>query len=486
MGTDASLNTPILTRAERAPLIAVSLGVLMVTVMGTTVNVALAQIAADLRFTEASLVWVATAYFASYAAFLLLAGRLSDLFGRRRLFIGGILLFAVASCAGALASSRAMLVGARLLQGLGSAIVLPVALCIVANLCPDSAKRAKALGLYAFVAGGGSTVGALAGGLLVGTLGWRSIFLINAPMGAAVCVLCARFIPRDTDRATASKLDVAGALVLPACCSLLVLATSHSGPVGWGTSWSLVLLAAGAALLVVFIAIEGRASAPILPLELFRNRNLLVANVAGGLTAAAVFSWTYLSTLYLQRVTHLSPMDVSLALGPATLLMASTSLLLAPKCVNRFGRTGSLIAGLLIAAAGLACLALSPLAAGASVGVRIGMLLVGLGIGLAYNPLLLSAVDRVDAKHMGAASGLFNTAYTLSGTLGLTALAQVAGTHSERLLDAGARSTVAFQQGYSLAFYLAAILLTLAVLISGVFARTQPARVPMSQSREAI
>jgi len=289
-------------------LIIVCLGSLMIVLDVTIVGVALPSIREDLGFSESALAWVANVYLLTFGGFLLLAGRLGDLFGHRWLFLIGISLFTLASLACGLATSQAVLVGARALQGLGGAVVSAVALSLIVTLFTEPVERAKAMGVYGFVAAGGGSIGVLLGGILTDALNWHWIFLVNVPIGIAVLVL-ARLVLPDAHGAPASRrLDIAGALTVTASLKLAVYAIVNGNGVGWTSLRTLGLLAVAGALLVTFLAIEARASAPLMPLGLFRLRNVSKANVVGVLWAAAMFAWFFLSALYLQLVLGYSPL----------------------------------------------------------------------------------------------------------------------------------------------------------------------------------
>jgi EmrB/QacA subfamily drug resistance transporter len=407
-------------------LIIVCLGSLMIVLDVTIVGVALPSIREDLGFSESALAWVANAYLLTFGGFLLLAGRLGDLFGHRRLFLIGISLFTLASLTCGLATSQAVLVGARALQGLGGAVVSAVALSLIVTLFTEPVERAKAMGVYGFVAAGGGSIGVLLGGILTDALNWHWIFLVNVPIGIAVLVL-ARLVLPDAHVAPASRqLDVAGALTVTASLMLAVYAIVNGNGVGWTSLHTLGLLAVAGALLVTFLAIEGRASAPLMPLGLFRLRNVSTANVVGVLWAAAMFAWFFLSALYLQLVLGYSPLQVGLAFLPANLIMAVLSLGLSAKLVLRFGIRAPLATGLLLAAAGLALFAQAPVDGVFLVDVLPSMILLGLGAGMALNPVLLAAMSDVEPGEAGLASGVVNTSFMMGGALGLAILASLA------------------------------------------------------------
>jgi EmrB/QacA subfamily drug resistance transporter len=432
-------------------LLVLCLGVLMIVLDTTIVNVALPSIRADLAFTDTALVWVVNAYMLTFGGFLLLGGRLGDLYGHRRLFLAGIALFTAASLACGLAPSQAWLVAARAVQGLGGAVVSAVALSLIVTLFPEPGERARAMGVYGFVCAGGGSLGVLLGGLLTSLWSWRWIFLVNLPIGAAVAALTLALVPHG-QRQAAQRLDLAGAATVTLALLLAVYAVVGGNEAGWTSARTLGLLGAAVLLLAAFLAIESRVAAPLMPLSLFAHRNLAVANVAGVLWAAAMFAWFFMSALYLQLVLGYGPMQVGLAFLPANLVMAALSLGASARIVVRFGIRGPLAAGLLVAAAGLLLFARAPLEGSFVRDVLPAMVLLGLGAGIAFNPMLLAAMNDVDARDAGLASGVVNTAFMMGGALGLAVLASAAAARSDGLRAAGAGATAALHGGYQLAF----------------------------------
>jgi EmrB/QacA subfamily drug resistance transporter len=452
-------------------LIIVCLGSLMIVLDVTIVGVALPSIREDLGFSESSLAWVANAYLLTFGGFLLLAGRLGDLFGHRRLFVIGISLFTLASVACGLATSQAVLVGARALQGLGGAVVSAVALSLIVTLFTEPVERAKAMGVYGFVAAGGGSIGVLLGGILTDVLNWHWIFLVNVPIGIAVLVLAGLVLP-DAHVAPASRrLDVAGALTVTASLMLAVYAIVNGNEVGWISLRTLGLLTVAGALLVTFLAVEAKATAPLMPLGLFRLRNIAVSNVVGVLWAAAMFAWFFLSALYLQLVLGYSPLQVGLAFLPANLIMAVLSLGLSAKLVLRFGIRVPLAIGLLLAAAGLALFARAPVDGTFAVDVLPSMILLGLGAGMALNPVLLAAMSDVEPGEAGLASGVVNTSFMMGGALGLAILASLAASRTETLAAESGDPLTALTGGYHAAFLVGALFAAGAAVLSALLLR---------------
>ncbi len=327
-------------------LLVLCLGDLMIVLDSTIVNVALPSIRADLGFSETTLAWVVNAYLLTFGGFLLLGGRLGDLFGYRRLFLIGTTVFTLASLGCGLAGSQAVLVGARALQGLGGAVVSAVALSLIMVLFTEPAERAKAMGVFGFVLSGGGTAGCLLGGVLTYVLDWHWIFLVNVPIGVAVYALSVMLLPAGDGEASGERLDVAGAVTVTASLMLAVYAIVNGNEVGWTTTQTIGLLVAAAVLLALFLWIEARASSPLMPLGLFRLRNVATANVVGVLMAAGMFAAFFLSALYLQLVLGYSPLLVGLAYLPSTLIWGAVSLGLSDKLVLRFGIKAPMVSGL--------------------------------------------------------------------------------------------------------------------------------------------
>lgn len=433
-------------------LLVLCLGDLMIVLDMTIVNVALPSIREHLAFSETALVWVVNAYLLTFGGFLLLGGRLGDLYGYRRLFLCGIVFFTLASLACGLAGSREALIAARALQGLGGAVVSAVALSLIISLFTEPGERAKAMGVFGFVMAGGGSIGVLLGGVLTNALDWHWIFLVNIPVGIAVFALCLRLIPVDRPTAAGARLDVAGAVTVTAALMLAVYAIVNGNEVGWTSARTLGMLAAAVLLLALFLWIEGRVRSPLMPLGLFRLRNVATANVVGVLWAAAMFAWFFVSALYMQLVLGYSPLQVGLAFLPSNLIMAAFSLGLSAKMVMRFGIRLPLAAGLLVAASGLASFAFAPVHGEFLPHVLPGMLLLGLGAGMAFNPVLFAAMNDVPPDEAGLASGVVNTAFMMGGALGLAVLISLSAARTEGLLAAGADALTALNGGYHLAF----------------------------------
>ncbi|WP_334034184.1 DHA2 family efflux MFS transporter permease subunit [Burkholderia cepacia] len=446
-------------------LIVLCLGVLMIVLDSTIVNVALPSISTDLHFTETALVWVVNAYLLTFGGCLLLGGRLGDLYGQRRMFLAGLVVFTLASLACGLAQSQTMLIAARAVQGLGGAVVSAVSLSLIMNLFTEPGERARAMGVYGFVCAGGGSIGVLLGGLLTSSLSWHWIFLVNLPIGIAVYAMCVALLPRLRAPAGTARLDIAGAVTVTASLMLAVYGIVGGNEAGWLSTQTVVLIGAAVALLALFIAIEARAAHPLMPLTLFAARNVALANVIGVLWAAAMFAWFFLSALYMQRVLGYGPLQVGLAFLPANLIMAAFSLGLSARIVMRFGIRGPIAAGLLIAACGLALFSRAPVDGGFAWHVLPGMTLLGIGAGVAFNPMLLAAMSDVDPADSGLASGIVNTAFMMGGALGLAVLASLAAARTDVLAAANAAPLDALNGGYHAAFAFGAAFAAAAALI---------------------
>ena len=438
-------------------LIVLCLGTLMIVLDTTIVNVALPSIRTDLGFTQTSLAWVVNAYLLTFGGFLLLGGRLGDLYGHRRLFVSGITLFTLASLACGLANSQGLLETARAVQGVGGAIASAVSLSLTMTLFTETGERAKAMGIFGFVASGGGSIGVLLGGVLTNSLDWHWIFLVNVPIGVAVVALSFRLLPGGGGRAATGRLDIAGALTVTASLMLAVYAVVNGNQLGWTSGRTLGCLAGAAVLLASFLVIESRVAAPLVPLGLFRLRNVATANAVGVLWAAAMFAWFFMSALYLQLVLGYSPLRVGLAFLPANLIMGACSVGISAKLVMRFGIKRPLVVGLSVAAVGLVLFARAPVGGHFLVDVLPSMLLLGFGAGIAFNPVLLAAMSDVAPEESGLASGVVNTAFMMGGALGLAILASLATSRTDTLRSAGHSALASLVGGYHVAFIAGAV-----------------------------
>jgi EmrB/QacA subfamily drug resistance transporter len=452
-------------------LLVLCLGSLMIVLDTTIVNVALPSIKADLQFSESSLAWVVNAYLLTFGGFLLLGGRLGDLFGHRKLFIIGIILFTLASLGCGLAHEQTVLILARAIQGLGGAIVAAVALSLIMNLFTDHADRAKAMGYFGFVSAGGGSVGVLLGGVLTNSFDWHWNFLINIPIGIIVLFLSVKLLPVSHGKSASKHLDVWGAVTVTSSLLLAVYAIVNGNQLGWVSSQTIGFLTVSVLLLIVFLRIESRVHTPLMPLSLLKQRNVWVSNVIGVLWAAAMFAWFFLSSLYLQLVLHYNPLQVGLSFLPANLIMATFSLGLSAKLVMWFGIKKPLSVGLFLAGVGLALFVRAPVNGNFIFDVLPSMVLLGFGAGMAFNPVLLAAMSDVKPDESGLASGLVNTSFMMGGALGLAILASLAGSKTLHLLAVGNTHLEALTGGYHLAFFVGAIFAFTAALLGAILLR---------------
>jgi EmrB/QacA subfamily drug resistance transporter len=463
-------------RTRWLALLVLCFGDLMIVLDATIVNVALPSIREDLGFSEASLAWVVNAYLITFGGFLLLGGRLGDLFGHRRLFLLGLSLFTAASLACGLAGSQEFLIGARAVQGLGGAVVSVVALSLTMIMFTEPAERAKAMGIFGFVLSGGGTAGVLLGGVLTDLLSWNWIFLVNIPVGAVVVALSLLLLPGERGPAQGDRLDIGGAVTITASLMVAVYAIVNGNETGWGSGETIGLLAAAAALLAIFLAIEARAASPLIPLGLFRLRNVSTANAVGILMAGGMFAAFFISALYLQQVLGYTPLEVGLAYLPSTVIWGTASIALSDRLIMRFGIKPPLVAGLLLMGAGILLFARAPVDGNFVVDVLPAMALQGFGAGIGFNPILLAAMSDVKPTEAGLASGVVNTSFMMGGALGLAVIASLAAARTDTLLASGDGPLIALTGGYHAAFLLGAIFAIAAALIGALLLR--PSAVP--------
>ena len=455
----------------RATLLLACLGQFMVILDVSVVNVALPAIRHGLGFSEQDLQWVVNAYTVTFAGFLLLGGRLADLLGRRRVFVGGLLLFALASLAGGLAQSQEMLIVARAIQGLGAAVVAPASLSILTTTFTEPAARNRAVGIWGAMGGAGGAAGVLLGGVLTDLVGWRWILFINVPIGLAAAFLTTVYVAESRVGARTKGFDVAGAMSATAGLSLLVLGIVRTDVTGWGAASTIALLAVGVALLVLFVAIEGRfAKAPLMPLRIYASRTLSAANVVVLFVGAASFGMWFFVSLYLQEVLGYSPIKAGLAFLPMTLCIVAGSVI-ASRSVLRFGAKPMLIAGMLAQTAGLLLFARVAVNGDYSSDIMVPSLLVAIGIPLSFVPSTICAVQGVAAPEAGLASALVNTSRLVGGALGLAILAAIAAARTNSMLahsSPGAHAAkVALTGGFQVAFVVAGGVAFAGALVAG-------------------
>jgi MFS family permease len=467
-------------------LVLLCMGVLMVAINATIVSVALSAIRLELAFADTSLVWIVNAHLATFGGFLLLGARLGDLYGPRKTFLLGIATFTLAALACGLSTTPAMLIASRAVQGAGGAVISATALAQIAALFEDGPNRAKALGAYIFVSAGGGSIGLLLGGVLMSSFTWPWIFLANVPVGLCVYALCTVLLPADAARTARERADVPGALTVTASLILALCAIANSQQLGWASLQTLASLLVAAVTLIAFLLIEARAPAPLVPLSVFRERNLTVASLIAVPLAAAVLAWRYISALYLQLVLQLDPLQVALAFLPANVLSALVSFVGCPQLVTHFGTRRPFAAGMVLTGIGLALLGQAPVRADVALEVLPGMLLVGLGTSMAYNPLYVSAMNCADSRTSGIASGILNTSLSMGGVVGLSALATLAAARTEQLLASGTAIRSALSSGYRLALFGAAILAIVAALAGALFMHREQRTVDASKTTPTV
>jgi EmrB/QacA subfamily drug resistance transporter len=446
----------------------------MVVLDATIVNVALPSIRTDLGFSADALQWVVNAYTLLFGGFLLLGGRAADLLGRRRMFLGGLALFAGASLAGGLASSEAVLIGARAVQGLGAALLSPAALSLVMTTFPPGRERTTAMGVWASLAGLGGTVGVVAGGVLVDAVGWEWVFFVNVPIAAAVAPLVLRLV-RESRGETAGRrhFDLAGALTVTAGLLVLVYGLIGTDHHGWTSARTLGLLAAGAALLAAFVVVESRSRAPLVPLGLLRERAVATGNLGQLINGAGFVGSFFALSLFLQTVMGLSPIQAGLAFVPmgVTAIAGATA---APAVVTRIGTRATFGLGAALAAAAVGWLTQVDAATSYAAGILPAALVFGLALPFMGVPNTISAVSGAPAARAGTASGLVNASFQVGGAIGVAVVTTLATTRTADGLAAGLSPADALASGYARGFVAAAIILGVGVLLSLVAPRLRP------------
>ena len=472
-------------RARWLALYVLCLGDLMIVLDTNIVNVALPSIQADLGFSQTTLAWVVNAYMLTFGGFLLLGGRLGDLYGARRVFLGGVVAFTTASVACGLAPTPELLVVGRAVQGLGGAAVSAVALALIMGLFSDPAERARAMGVFGFVMSGGGAVGVLLGGVLTGLFTWHWIFLVNVPIGVAVWLLARRILPADRLPDQRGPLDVPGAGLVTLALMLAVYGVVGGNEAGWTSAPTLGFLGSATLLLAAFVVRESLAAHPLVPLRLFRLRNVAVSQVVGVLWAGAMFAWFFLSALYLQQVLGYDALAVGLAYLPTSLVMAVCSLWISDRLVMRLGIRIPLTVGLGLAAASLALFSRAPVGGSFVVDVLPSMLLLGLGAGIAFNPVLLAAMGDVEPHEAGLASGVVNTSFMMGGALGLAVLVAVSSWRTTALAGSGAAPLEALNGGFQLAFGIGAGFALVAAVAGGALLRPRPMVAPGAEADPA-
>ncbi len=463
------------------------LGMLMIVLDATVVNVALPSIQTDLHFTQSSLAWVINAYLIAFGGLLLLAGRLGDLVGRRRVFLGGLCVFTLASLVCGFSDSQTVLVLARFVQGVGGALTSAVILGMIVTMFTEPREQAKAIGVYGFVASAGGSVGLLAGGIVTQAIDWHWIFFINVPIGIATGLAAMRLLAADRGIGLSAGADVPGAALITGALMLGVYTiVKPAAEHGWGAAQTLLLGAISLALLVAFFAREATARQPLMPLRIFRSRNVSGANAVQALLVAGMFGLFFLGALYLQRVQHYDALQIGLAFLPATLVMGTMSLRFSERLIMSFGPKLTLIPGLGVATVGLLLFSRAPVHGSYAADVLPAMVLLGLGIGGSFPALMTLAMSGATREDAGLASGLVNTAAQVGGALGLAVLATLSATRTKHLLASGHSTASALTGGYQLAFLIAAGLMLLAIVVAALALRVEAQPAAQAVAEEQV
>jgi len=454
-------------RRRRVALVVLCVGMLMIVLDATVVNVALPAIQSDLGFSPSSLAWVVNAYLIAFGGLLLLAGRLGDLTSRRGVFLAGLAVFTGASLLCGLAQSQAVLIAARFVQGVGGAMTSAVILGMIVTMFPEPRDRARAIGVYSFVASAGGSVGLLAGGVLTQGFNWHWIFFVNVPIGVATFAAALRLLAPERGTGLRRGADVPGAVLITAALMLGVYTiVSPAAQYGWTASRTLWLGAVSLLLLVSFIAREATAPNPLVPLRVFRSRVVSGANAVQALTVAGMFGMFFLGVLYLQRVLHYDPLGTGLAFLPTTIVMGTLSLRYTERLVTRFGAQRLVLPGLVLIAVGLALFARVPVHGDYLTDVLPSSLLIGTGVGVCFPALATLAMSGATDSDAGLASGLINTTTQVGAALGLAVLATLPATRQASLVRGGVPEALGATGGYRLALLVAAGLVVAAIAVA--------------------
>lgn len=489
----ATTESPATTPAARGgrsrwlALYVLCAGMLMIVLDVTVVNVALPAIQDDLGFTSSSLAWVVNAYLIAFGGLLLLAGRLGDLLGRRTVFLGGLIVFTIASVWCGLAETQAMLVAARFVQGVGGALTSAVILGMIVTLFPEPRERAKAIGIYAFVASAGGSIGLLAGGVLTQAINWHWIFFVNLPIGLLTAVLAVRLIGKDKGIGLGRGTDIPGAILITASLMVGVFTiVEPAAQLGWTAPRTIALFALTLALLAGFIVREATAANPLVPLRIFKSRNLTGANLIQALSSSGMFGIFFLGSLYLQRVLGYDALQIGLAFLPTTVMMGLLSVRYSERLVTRFGARRPLIAGLVLIVIGLGLFTLAPVNGNYFVHVLPVLLLLGLGGGICFPAIMGLSMADVKSEDAGLASGLIGTTAEVGAALGLAILATLSATHTQSQTDAGRSALDALTDGYHLSFAIAGVIVALAVVIACTVMRPARTTSPVVEDAEDL
>src|SRR5690348_7729366 len=466
-------------------------GMLMIVLDATIVNVALPSIQDDLGFSQSNLAWVINAYMIPFGGLLLLAGRMGDLLGQRRVFLVGLAIFTTASLICAVSQNQEMLVGARFVQGIGGAMASAVILGMIVTMFPEPAAQAKAIGVYGFVASAGGSIGLLLGGVLTDAISWHWIFLINLPIGIAVAILAKRLVANPDGIGLSAGADFPGALLLTSSLMLGVFTILQIENWGWGDSRTLILSAISAILLALFIFRQARIANPLMPLRLFRSRNVAGSNVLQALLVAGMFGMFFLGALYLQRVLGYSPLEVGFAFLPTTIVMGGLSLGFSEKLIMRFGPRTTLIPGVCLVVVALLLFARTPVDGNYFTDLLPPFLLIGVGVGTSFPAIMTLAMSGATPEDAGLASGFVNTSMQVGGAIGLAILATLSGERTKALLGNGEGQLQALTSGHHAAYLVGAVLAAVAVAIAVFVLRAprpqaMPAPAPQEEREPAF
>jgi EmrB/QacA subfamily drug resistance transporter len=441
-------------------------GMLMIVLDATIVNVALPSIQDDLGFSQSNLAWVVNAYLIAFGGLLLLAGRLGDLIGQRRVFLVGLAIFTGASLIGAVAQGQAMLIGARFVQGVGGALTSAVILGMIVTMFPEPREQAKAIGAYTFVAVAGGSIGLIAGGVLTQAISWHWIFLVNLPIGIATAIFALRLVDDVKGVGLRAGADVPGAALLTGGLMLGVYTILQVSEQGWGSTRTLVGIGIALALMAAFVARQARVDNPLMPLRLFRSANVSGANVVQALLVVGMFGMFFLGALYLQRILGYDALEVGLAYLPTTVVMGAMSFRFSAQLNMRFGPKATLLPAMASIAAGMLLFARAPVDASYVTDLLPPMALMGVGAGLAFPSLMTLAMSGATPSDSGLASGLVNTSVQVGGAVGLAVLATLATQRTDGLLADGASAASALNSGFHFAFLIGAALVVVAFAVA--------------------
>jgi EmrB/QacA subfamily drug resistance transporter len=473
-------------RARWLALYVLCSGVLMIVLDVTIVNVALPSIKDSLDFSQSDLAWVVNSYLIPFGGLLLLAGRMGDLIGQRRIFLGGLVVFVLASLLCAVAENQAMLIAGRFFAGVGGAFASAVVLGMIVTMFPEPREQAKAIGVFGFVASAGGSIGLLLGGILTQAISWHWIFLINLPIGLGVLYGARRLVPNRPGIGLKEGADVIGAALITGSLMIGTYSILGVNEHGWTSAQTLLLSAISALLFAGFLTRQARVSNPLVPLSLFRNRNLSGANVIQALLVAGLFGMFFLGALYLQQVLDYDALEVGLAFLPTTIVMGTLSLGFSEKLIMRFGPRTTLIPGVALVTLGLLLLARAPVDGNYLTDLLPPLLLVGLGVGTSFPSLMTLAMSGVTPEESGLASGVVNTSVQVGGAIGLAILATLAAERTSSQEDVGVSHLEALNSGFHVAYLVGAALVAVALVVAITVLRQPDMAAMRAHAEEAV